>query len=116
MTCQVDGSALIGLFQQLASMQGHLRDKCIVILLRETSGVVESTGNDTDSLELRSRIANSVFIDSESLCKELIANFLEAGLISNLTTHDKQAQGQVGASRTIDSLIEVTDTLMHESV
>jgi hypothetical protein len=116
MTCQVDSPALIWLLQQLASMQGNLRDKSIVIFLRETSRIVKGTGDDADSLELRSGIANSILIDSKSLCKELIANLFEAGLISNFTTHYKKTQGQIGASRAIDSLIKIADTLVHESV
>jgi hypothetical protein len=72
-------------------VQGSLGNKSVVVFFRKASRVVKSTGYNTDSLELRPRIADGIFINGECLCKELVANLLKSRLIGYFTAHYKKA-------------------------
>ena len=74
-------------------MQGSLGDEGIVVLFGESACAVEGSCNDTDSLELGTRIADRVFVDGEGLGKEFVAELLEACLVRYFSAHYEQAQG-----------------------
>jgi hypothetical protein len=86
-TGKVHSTTLIRLLEKLTSMQSSLCDQCIVVLLGESSGSVQGTCDDADSLELSPRITDRVFVDSECLRKEFVADFLEPCLICDLAAH-----------------------------
>lgn len=73
-------------------MEGGLGDKRVVVLLREAARAVQSSCDNADGLELGTRVANRIFVDGECLRKELVADFLEAGLVRDFTAHHKQAE------------------------
>lgn len=91
MACQVNSATLVGFLQQFASVQSSFGDESVVVFFRETSRVVKSAGYDADSLELRPRIADGVFINGECLCEELVANLLKSCLIGDFAAHYKEA-------------------------
>jgi hypothetical protein len=76
---------------------------------------LQSTGHNTDSLELSTRVADGVLINGESLSEELVADLLEACLVGNFTTHHEQPERQVCTAR-VHPLVEIVDTLVHESI
>lgn len=90
---KVHCTALVGLLEELASMQSSLGDQCIVVLLGESASSVQGTRNDADGLELSSRITDRVFVDSKCLREEFVADFLEPCLICNFTAHHEQPEG-----------------------
>lgn len=115
MTGEVDRAALIGLLKELAAMQCGLGNKGVVVLLGESTAAVQGTCDDADGLELGARVTNRIFVDGKCLCEELVADFLESGLVCNFTTHHKQPQCEIGAAG-IYSLVQVVDALVHEPV
>jgi hypothetical protein len=76
---------------------------------------LQSTGHNTDSLELGTRVADGVLINGESLSEELVADLLKACLVGNFTTHHKQPESQV-CTAWVNPLVEVVNTLVHESI
>ena len=76
-------------------MKGAFGDESIIVLLTKTTRTVKSASDNTDRLELRSRVTDGFFVYCESLGEELVGHFLEASLISDLTTCDEQAQAKV---------------------
>lgn len=92
MTRQIDRPTLIRLLQQFTPMQRSLRDQSIVILLSKASCSLKGTSQNTYSLELRSRVADRIFIDRECLGEELVAEFFKAGLIRDLAAGDEETE------------------------
>jgi hypothetical protein len=90
---KVHCTALVRLLEKLTSMQSSLGDQCIVVLLGESSSSMQGTCNDTDGLELSSRVTDCVFVDSKCLRKEFVADFLEPCLICDFTAHHEQSKG-----------------------
>lgn len=115
MTCKVHRTALVGFFEQFASVQRGLGDQGVVILLGETPGSVERSGDDAHSLELCARVTDGVLVNGECLGKELVAEFFKSRLIGHFAAHHKQAQCQVGAPR-VGALIEIVYALVHEPI
>lgn len=92
MTGEVDSAALVGLLEQLATVQRAFGDECVVVLLAKISCCVQRTGNDTYSLELSSRVADGLFVDCEGLREVLVSDFLEVVLVGNLSAGNKETK------------------------
>ena len=91
MARKVDSTALIWLLEQLATVQRAFCDERVVVLLAKVTCRVQSARNNANSLELRSRIANGLLIDRESLGEIFVRDFLEVVLVCHLAARDKEA-------------------------
>jgi hypothetical protein len=91
MTCKVDSTALIWLLEQLAAVQRAFCDERVVVLLAKVARCVQPARNNANSLELRSRIADGLLIDRESLGEVFVRDFLKVVLVCDLATRDKEA-------------------------
>lgn len=115
MARQVHRAALVGLLEELATVQSGLGDQCVVVFLGEPARAMQGSRDDADGLELRARVADRILVDGECLREELVADFFEARLVGDFTAHHKQSQRQICASR-VHTLVEIIDALVHESV
>lgn len=114
MTGQIDSTALIGLLEQLATVQRAFCDECIVVFLTEVPCCVQSTSDDAYSLELCSRVADRLLVDCESLSEVLVRDLLEIVLICNLSAGDEETERKVGG--TCDAAVEGGKGVVHELV
>lgn len=96
-------------------MQSRFSNQRIVILLSESSCALQRTCQDTHSLELRSAVADTIFVDGESLYKVFVGRFLEAALVSNLPTGNEETEAELGCGW-IDASVELNECLVEEAV
>ena len=83
---QVDRATLIWLLQKFATMQSSLRDQGIIIFPSKPSRTMQCACNDAHCLELRSRVADRIFVNGKSLSEELVAELFKSHLIRHLAT------------------------------
>jgi len=77
-------------------MKGALRDECVVVLPAESTCTVQCSRNAADSLELTPTITDTLFVHSECLCEEFVADLLEAGLIGDLARREEESECEFG--------------------
>ena len=101
---EVYSTTLVWLLQQLAAVQSGLGDKSVVILAAElltTAG--QRATDDTNGLELASRIADGLFVSREGGCKEFVGNVFIIALSSDLSGGNEKSKHQVWHARSRDS-------------
>lgn len=96
-------------------MQGRFGNQRIVILLSESSCALQRTCQDTHCLELRSAVADTIFVNSESLYKVFVSHFLEPALVSNLPTGNEETEAELGGGW-IDAGVELNECLVEEAI
>lgn len=100
MASEVDSTTLIWLLEEFATMQRRLRDERIVVLPAEPIRTSrQRTGDDANSLELRPRVGNGLFIDRKGLSKEFIRHIFVLTLARHLSTRYKQSEDQIRDAR-----------------
>lgn len=67
MGADADGSALVGLFQQLGGGQGTLSPQGLVVLLTEAAHPLEGADDQRDGCQLGLGVADLVFVEREGL-------------------------------------------------
>jgi len=95
-TSKIDSTTLIGLLEQLGTMERALCDESVIVFLAEIAGSTEGLRNDTDSLELRAAVADGFLVDGKGLGEELVRYFFEAALVCYTTAGDEEAERKVG--------------------
>ncbi len=113
MACQVHGAALVGLLQQFRPVERAFRNQGVVILLAESTRGVQSAGDDTYGLELGAGVRDGFFVDGEGLGEELVGDFFESSLVSDLPAGDEEAEAEVGGAV---AGVESGDRGVHEFV
>lgn len=116
MTSQIYGATLIWLLEKLAAVQSTLRDERVVVFSAEIAGTTKALRNYTNCLELGSRIADTLLVNSECLCEELVCNLLEPTLVGNRTARDEKSQGKISHPGGRDPRIQCRDQSVTEFV
>ena len=95
-------------------MERALRNQGVVILFSEIASRVQPARDDTYRLELRSRIANGLFVYCKCLGEILVCDFLESVLICDLPASDEETKRKVRRAR--HAGIESRERAVHEFV
>jgi hypothetical protein len=102
---------LVGLFQQLATVQRRLGDERVVIVRTEDSRRLQGTDDRCDGLELRPALRYALLVDDERLDVEFVCELLEVAFVCNLSGEKEQAQARV---RCFDLVIQDADYLVNK--
>lgn len=94
MTRSANRTTLIGLLEQLATVQRGFGDERVVVLLAEGPRAVQRASDAADGLELRARVADALLVDGKGLREELVRNFLEARLVRDLAGGEEEAEAE----------------------
>lgn len=111
MTGVKDSSSLMRFFEQLAAVQCRLGDQRVVIVGAKDARRLQRRNDGRYGLQLRSALADALFIDDKGLNEKLVRQFFQAAFVRDLSGEEKQAKTDI---RSLDLVVEYRNDLMDE--